>query len=135
VLSYGFVQRGDEIRDAQAGVTLERMVARASADPSTRMADLTSNDGSISARALIQPDGQGFLLGQQLPALGPDRTYQLWGVSPGGAKVISLGVLGGEPGIAVFSAPTDLSALAITEEEAGGVPVSKQQPALQGALT
>jgi hypothetical protein len=42
-------------------------------------------------------------------ALGPDRTYQLWGVI--GDQVISLGVLGARPGVEPFTVDGDLTAL------------------------
>jgi anti-sigma-K factor RskA len=65
--------------------------------------------------------------------VGSDRTYQLWGVA--GDETVSLGLLGSSPGRSVFRTSGDVSALAITDEPAGGVVVSRQQPVAVGTVT
>jgi anti-sigma-K factor RskA len=62
---------------------------------------------------------------EALPALPDDETYQLWGVI--GDQVISLGVLGHNPEIELFSAGAPVSQLVVTIEQAGGV-VSNGNP-------
>ncbi len=63
-----------------------------------------------------------------------DRTYQLWGQTDSG--LISLGLLGSEPGVIVaFQAGVDIGALAITAEEPGGVLQSKNPAVLAGELS
>ena len=80
---------------------------------------------------MLLPDGTGYLLTDDLPALDDSRTYQLWGQTGGG--LISLGLLGANPGEVVpFQASGDIAALAITEEVAGGVGQSENSPALLG---
>ena len=66
--------------------------------------------------------------GDGLSALPSDRTYQLWGVV--GSRTISLGLLGSHPGIVPFSVAGSpgVSAFAITDEVAGGVVASVNQP-------
>ena len=54
------------------------------------------------------------------PALGADQTYQLWGVVSD-AQVISLGILGPNPELETFTVEGEVSALAITIEDAPGV--------------
>ena len=63
--------------------------------------------------------------GAALPALPDDQTYQLWGVIR--EQVISLGVLGSNPEIELFSAGAPVSQLVVTIEAAGGV-VSNGNP-------
>jgi anti-sigma-K factor RskA len=135
VLTFGFVERGRQIDrlEAQAGerVDLERLMADALADPAARVLDLQSDDAALTARAVIEPDGTGFLDADALPAL-EGQDYQLWGLI--GDDLISLGVLGSRPRISTFTVQGDLKALAITEERPGGVPRSEQPAALQGEL-
>ena len=83
------------------------------------------DDGVVGAEAIIDQDGHGYLIGEQLPELGADRTYQLWGVIDD--NVISLGVLGNNPEVELFSAGAPVSALVVTIEQAGGV-VSNGNP-------
>jgi anti-sigma-K factor RskA len=88
-------------------------------DRDVRIASLTNPDSPVAVEALIDLKGHGYLLAGDLPRLGRDRTYQLWGVI--GDQVISLGVLGPSPSLETFTARADLVALAITIEPAGGV--------------
>jgi anti-sigma-K factor RskA len=94
-------------------------------DRDVRLASLTNPDSQVSVEALIDIKGHGYLLAGDLPRLGLNQTYQLWGVI--GDQVISLGVLGPSPSVETFTARADLKALAITIEPAGGV-VSNGNP-------
>jgi anti-sigma-K factor RskA len=100
-------------------------VAEARADRDSITADLVRADGTVGGEAIIDQDGHGFLLGATLPELPADQTYQLWGVI--GDQVISLGVLGNNPEIELFSAGAPVSQLVVTIERAGGV-VSNGNP-------
>jgi hypothetical protein len=111
---------------------LVRDFGEAMADPHSHHTRLESPDGRVKAEVVVREDGSGYVAAGALPALAGDRTYQLWGVLSG--KVISLGVLGAHPGYVAFAADEVPSALVITEEEHGGVPVSKQPAALKGTL-
>jgi hypothetical protein len=137
VLSVAVVHRGNELDRLRGGVgsALEHGYDQALADPRSHTVQLQSSDGLLHAQAVVEPGGQGFLSGQALPALPDGRVYQLWGVLDGD-KVVSLGVMGSNPGVSAFSVdPSQLRALAITEEEPGGVAVTKNQPTLQGTLS
>lgn len=72
------------------------------------------------AEFVVVPDGQGYLVKSDLPALSSTQTYQLWGVFDG--RSISLGLLGQSPRQATFTSAGSRSptALAITVEPAGG---------------
>lgn len=103
-------------------------------DPDAAKVALTSpDDEEISATAAVASDGSGYLLGTSLPALDPSETYQLWGIREG--VVVSLGVLGHSPDVVAFHLDPSTEALAITVEEAGGVPVSANPALLVGNVT
>ena len=93
---------------------------------------MVSSNGQYSVDAVLLPDGTGYLTGAHLPRLGAGRTYQLWAVV--GSAKISVGVLGDAPQSLVFRAAGNVSALAITEEVAGGVVASDKQPTVVGAV-
>ena len=71
-------------------------------------------------------DGTGFLIGDALPELETDRTYQLWAIVDG--RVISAGVFGNHPGVSPFQVVGDLDGLVVTEEAMGGVVSSSNPP-------
>lgn len=114
-------------------VELEDVARRVLNDPDVTRVTLTAPDGGLEAPAAIDDDGSGYLLASALPALDPSRTYQLWGVH--GDVVVSLGVLGAEPGVVAFHADEGLQALVITEEVSGGVPSSSNPAFLVGELS
>ena len=94
---------------------LAAAVSDARADRDSQFAQLANADGVVGAEAIIDQDGHGFLLGEGLPALASDQTYQLWGVI--GEQVISLGVLGTNPEIELFSSGGEpVSQLVVTIE-------------------
>ncbi|HEX2048829.1 MAG TPA: anti-sigma factor [Acidimicrobiales bacterium] len=111
---------------------LEQSVDAALADPGARRVQLASTDGRRTAEAVVLPDGTGYLVDANLPALSRERTYQMWAVV--GTAKISVGVLGPEPKVVPFKMDGEVSALAITEEVAGGVVSSRQDPVVLGAL-
>jgi hypothetical protein len=109
---------------------LREAANQALADATAARFDLSSstaaNGTAITVTAVYLPDGTGYVIGDSLPPLAPDRTYQLWAITEGG--VISAGVLGSDPGIVPFQAVGELAGLAITEELAGGVVSSQNEP-------
>lgn len=130
------VQQGHRI-DQLAAVAdqrgLDQAAAAAAVAPDARTVHLESDDGSQVADAVVLPDGQGYLVEMQLPALGHDQTYQLWGIL--GSQTISLGVLGDDPIITSFKAAGPLTALAITAEHTGGAVAPTTPPIVQGFVT
>ena len=123
--------------DSQPASTADALAAaygEAASHPDARRAQLTSEDATLSADAVVEPDGAGFLSASALPALPAAETYQLWGVFADG-DVISLGIVGNRPVIAAFSARGDIEQIVITRERAGGVVSSTNEALLSGALT
>jgi hypothetical protein len=125
--------RLDDMESALAQSDLEAAASRAFDDPGARTLQLQSADGQVVARAVVMPDGSGFLMAHELPGLDTDRTYQLWG-DTGAEQLVSLGLLGTDPAVVAFEAGTDLGALAITDEAAGGVSQSRNAPVVVGAF-
>ena len=119
-----------EVANAATSTTLAPSVAEladaAMADSSNRVITLASDDGGESAKAVVTPSGQGYLVSSTLDPLPADRTYQLWNIGDAGA--ISLGVLGNDPGASAFHVQGPVTTLAITAERAGGVPSPENVP-------
>jgi anti-sigma-K factor RskA len=91
----------------------------AAGQPGAIVADLESPDGVV-AQVVLSPDGDGYLLPDNMEALGADRTYQLWVLTPD-EQAISAGVLGNEPTPVRFTWNGDVAGFALTREVAGGV--------------
>ncbi len=123
-------------RVGEVASSLEGNVARtaeaAAREPGARTVDLKSVSGALTAEAVLLRDGTGYLVNANLPKLPDDRTYQLWAVV--GQNKISVGVLGPRAGPVAFHTSGDVSALAITEETAGGVVVSDATPTVVGVI-
>lgn len=121
--------RIDELENV-AAPSITDLAEQAASQPGARTVELTG-DGAI-VEIVVGPDDIAYLRGDSLPALGPDRTYQLWGVT--GDQVVSLGVLGSDPGVSAFALPAGTETLAVTDETAGGVVASSQDPVVVGAV-
>ena len=111
---------------------LRQAIAAAAADPESTRVTMRSDDGALFADSLVLPDGQGYLVSHNLPALDSDRTYQLWALD--GFERVSIGILGPGPGPSAFRATGPVTALAITEEKRGGVASSDKAPVVLGTL-
>jgi hypothetical protein len=114
---------------ALANRNVSALVTAAMTNPHARIIDLHPGKGySAGAEAVILPNGQGFLLASRLPALAPNRTYQLWAITSG--EKISVGVLGNRPSVVAFhlDPSAKLEALAITQQRAGGVVTTSHAP-------
>jgi anti-sigma-K factor RskA len=122
------VDRGDPDPELDTAALAQEADTAAGAQHAVLRAD----DGTALARAVVLPDGTGYLTSTNLPALADDRTYQLWGV--GDRDTISLGVMGRDPKVIAFHAGNSPSALAITNERAGGVVSSDEAPTAVGDL-
>lgn len=124
---------GSPSRPVAYGEQLQRSADAALADPAARKVSLVSADGSRNADAVVLPDGTGYLVRSNLPALAKERTYQLWAIE--GTARISVGVLGPAPAVVPFKMdPNAASALAITDEVAGGVISTTRDPVVVGKV-
>jgi anti-sigma factor RsiW len=111
---------------------LGRAAAAALVDPSARKVAMRSEDGGLSAEAVVLGDGAGYVLEDNLPPLDAGRTYQLWGIVEG--TPVSLGLLGRSPEKFAFQVAGPVSALAITDEAEGGAVLPQADPLVLGAL-
>ena len=125
--------RLDDMQSALEQTTLAAAANQAFDDPDAVKLQLQSSDGGVTGRAVVLPDGSGFLMAHELPELEDDRTYQLWG-DTGSGSLVSLGLLGSDPAMISFQAGTELGTLAVTAEEAGGVVQSKNPPVMAGTF-
>jgi hypothetical protein len=91
---------------------------------------MASSDGTATAQVVRRPDGTGYLVPGTLAPLPAGRVYQLWAVRSD-AK-ISLGVLGAVPEVSAFRMDGPVAAFAVTEEAAGGVATTENQPVIVG---
>jgi hypothetical protein len=79
-------------------------------------------DGGAGADVVMLPDGTGYLFGRELPTLDADTTYQLWAKvgDAGSARMVSLGVLGRDPGISPFRLAAPPTMFEVTKEPGAG---------------
>ncbi len=124
---------GREVAVEAPAAELDRTVKAAVADPRARRIELVSADKELRADTVVLPDGTGYLVSSNLPELGAGRTYQLWALV--GTNKISVGVLGTKPGQSGFKAAADAWGFAITEETAGGVVATQNDPVVVGRRT
>jgi anti-sigma-K factor RskA len=113
--------------------SLQALAERALDAPGAQHAQLISADGSVAGDAVLTRDGHGYIEHLALRTLDGEHAYQLWGLTDTGEPV-SLGVLGGHPTIASFSAKLTIAKLAITVERAQGAAAPTASPVVSGAL-
>jgi anti-sigma-K factor RskA len=117
-----------QVDETPSGSVLEAALEAAIASPGATLATMQSPADAAAARAsvVVGADGVGYVYADTLPALSTDRTYQLWAIVDG--TVISAGVMGADPGISPFHVVGNIDGFAITEEAAGGVISSANDP-------
>lgn len=116
-------------RDMEKGVVHNAAFAALS-NPQAEQIELASADGEPMAKIVRLPDGTGYLVPTDNLGRPPaGRVYQLWAVRSD-AK-ISLGVLD-TADVAAFRMTGPVVAFAVTEEKAGGVGASENQPLMVG---
>jgi hypothetical protein len=114
------VDSGDDTgpRDA-IEAPLEAALEDARSAPTSKIVTLVSADGQPGGEVIIDADGHGFLVADELPSLPENRTWQLWGVVDGDA--ISLGILGNSPDLEMFTVEGSVTQVIVTNEREGGV--------------
>jgi len=96
------------------------VVQRALTTRGHQIVNLTSASHQQLAEFVMLPDGTGYLVNSNMPALTPNDTYQLWAIVKG--SPVSIGVMGSSPAQVTFtmdSSPSP-SELAVTVQSAGG---------------
>ena len=125
--------RTDDLAAALQRRGLDQAVQAALFDDNARKVDLRSKDGVTLAQAVVRDNGEAYLVDASLPTLPDDQTYQLWAVV--GDTTVSVGLLGSDPGVSPFKvAGRDVTVLAVTAEQAGGVISSDKAPVVSGLL-
>ena len=100
--------------------------------PDTREAVLISSNGKRVARIYLSKNGEGYLVGSNLPALTADKTYQLWAKHD--EVVLSLGVLGNAPRDVQFTGHGSFTTFMLTTETQSGVATSSQPAVAVGEI-
>ena len=119
------VAAGSMIGDS--ATDLRETAVAAAADAGSTSIEMTAPATTdLAASAVLTADGTGYVIADTLPALPEDRTYQLWVIVDD--QVISAGLLGNNPDIVQFRAEGNIVGMAISEEIAGGVVVSENDP-------
>ncbi|HEX9993541.1 MAG TPA: anti-sigma factor [Acidimicrobiales bacterium] len=111
-------------------VSLAEQALRAFTDPRAEHVVLSSPDGAAATTVAVMPDGTGFVVHDDLPALPGDATYQLWALV--GDEQVSAGVLGRDPGVSEFRVDGPFDGFAVTRERAGGADEPTLPPVVVG---
>lgn len=120
LLAVGFIAVTDNRSNSQDDPIAQAYAEAADAEGSLTT-ELVAEGAEQSASGVIDADGHGYLDATDLPALDADLTYQLWGVLADSGDVVSIGIVGNDPGIETFTVESSVAALALTIEEAPGV--------------
>jgi anti-sigma-K factor RskA len=142
VLGVQVVRQQDRIDDLAAEMhqdpmKQQAMAARGADDAHVIALDaMTGGAGGAGGEVVMLPDGTGYLMGHELPALDGDRTYQLWAEVGRGddARMVSLGVLGRSPGISAFRLTAAPTMFEVTREPASGSTAPGSAVVLRGEV-
>ena len=132
------LERLEQLADDMEEAVVSNAAFVALADPENEHVTLASTDGQATAQVVRRPDGTGYLVPGNLATLPPGRVYQLWAVRTDARGLdlpplkISLGVLGPSPDVSAFRMAGPVVAYALTEEVAGGVEATTNQPVVVG---
>ncbi len=114
------------------GQSVEEMASDAAAESKLKV-DLSGNDGT--AKAVVEANGQGYLILDDLAPPADGQVYQLWGKVDG--TVLSLGTFG-DTSVVPFSVDPsrigDIELFAVTQEKAPGVIASDHTPMMAGTV-
>ncbi|HET6795157.1 MAG TPA: anti-sigma factor [Acidimicrobiales bacterium] len=111
--------------------TLQRATA-AALDPRARRVVLASPEGGTVAVAALLPGGTGYVIPAALGALPPSRTYQMWWIVDG--RPVSAGLMGSTPQATRVSVAEGATALAVSDEPAGGSRAPTTAPVASAAI-
>lgn len=128
-------QRTNDRNGEFSGDPVAEMTALAqqlATQPGSRTAVLTDPGRSMTVDVIVDESGHGFLMTAALPSLVAGETYQLW--SAHGDTMVSLGMLGPAPKMAVVSIDAGVTDLALTREPAGGSVAPSGAPMATGHL-
>jgi hypothetical protein len=130
-------QRIDDLAAEMHSDPLERQARAARASADAHVITLSAVDDGDGAEVVMLPDGTGYLMEHELPALGEGSTYQLWAKVGEGdiARMVSLGVLGRAPGITPFQLAANPTMFEVTEEPANGSDAPSDRVVVRGEVS
>jgi anti-sigma-K factor RskA len=125
VLGVQVARQQDRIDDLAAemhGDALHQQAMTARADKDAQVVELVAASGSGRAEVVMLPDGTGYFMDHDLPALSGGSTYQLWAKvgDPAAPRMVSLGVLGPDPGTVAFRVAAPTIMFEVTQEPMPG---------------
>ncbi|HET6811906.1 MAG TPA: anti-sigma factor [Acidimicrobiales bacterium] len=135
VMGASLVRTEHRVGQLSSALAADRGLERAAAaalDPRARRVALTASNGAAVAEAAVLPDGTAYVIPAGLGALSSSRTYQLWSIVAG--RSVSAGLLGADPRVTAFRVAPGATALALTDEPAGGSPQPTSAPVGSGAI-
>jgi anti-sigma-K factor RskA len=121
------------LQNNASGGGLSGALAGALGSKGREVVDLRSNSGAELAEVVMTPGGGSFFVPEAMGPLSSGLTYQLWALSRG--NPVSLGVLGGKPGIAAFRVEPGMTILMVTAEPEGGTPAPTSSVLAQAGIT
>jgi anti-sigma-K factor RskA len=140
VLGIQVVRQQDRIDDLAAEMHRTPMrdqavAARASKD--AHVIRLGATTGAGDAEIVMLPDGTGYFMDHHLPALPAGSTYQLWAKvgEPDSSRMVSLGVLGADPGVVPFHLSAPVTMFEVTKERAPGSGAPNDSIVMSGQVT
>jgi anti-sigma-K factor RskA len=125
VLGVQVVRQQSRIDDLDAEMhrdPMEQLAMAARSSDDAHVITLDAMNGGGGADVVMLPDGTGYLMDHDLPALGAHATYQLWAEvgDEGAGRMVSLGILGRDPGISAFHLASTPMMFEVTKEPATG---------------
>ncbi len=127
----GLALRPKEADPTLTAARVEQQAAQAAALPGASTGTLTSGDGNVDVKVVLDPNGHMYAVPQKLPALDDDHSYQLWALDSG--TPVSLGVLRGAASMEL-PAGEHPSRLALSKEPRAGSPQPTTTPLAAGQL-
>ena len=128
--------RIDELAAEMHRDPLEQQATAARASTDAHVTRLASATGSGHADVVMLPDGTGYFMDDDLPKLAGGSTYQLWAMvgDAASSRMVSLGVLGAEPGIVPFRVAAPTIMFEVTEEGMPGSAVPGDAIVMSGKV-
>ena len=139
VLGIQVTRQQDRIDDLAAEMhndTLQQQATAARSAADAHVIRLEAATGRGHAEIVMLPDGTGYFMDHDLPALAPGATYQLWAKvgDPGAPRMVSLGVLGADPGTVPFRLSSPTIMFEVTREDMPGSAVPGDAVVMSGQV-
>lgn len=135
-LGYRVIELDRRLNAFATDQALEHAAMRAQTDPKSEHVQLQSTEQSaVVGNLALEPDGDGYLVVNELQELSSGYVYQLWSLRrrpDDDVLKISLALLGTNPRVAAFRASAPVDGFAITEESGAGAETSSKQPTAIG---